>query len=146
TIKFAKKINPDIVRFFAVSPLPNTDLWNELHGKLDMSDFEWDNIDFFKPNFDTVEISKDKISLYVCAAYWHVLKYDFTKEITIFLIPNLVKLVYLCLRTRKLRGNISKCFPRSVNLILDNMHQVADLNASEKIKFLKNVWKLEQTI
>lgn len=147
TIRFAKKIHPDIVRFFAVSPLPNTDLWRDVYGtELDTDTVKWDNIDFFKPNFDTKEIKKEEISLYVSAAYWHVLKADFLKEITIFLVPNMVKLFYLCFKTGRVRGNISKAFPRSVNLLLDNAHQLEGLGLKEKLEFLSNVWKLEKTI
>ena len=147
TIRFARKIHPDIVRFFAVSPLPNTDLWRELYGdKFDADKVKWDNVDFFKPNFDTVEIKREEISLYVTAAYLYTLKKDFLKEITLYLIPNLSKLAYLWVKTGKLRGNISKSFPRSVNLILDGLHQIGEMPFSEKVIFLKNAWKLQKKI
>ena len=147
TIKFAKKLRPDIVRFFAVAPLPNTDLWRELYGdKFNANDISWDSIDFFKPNFDTIEIKKNEIPLYVSAAYWHVLKLDFLKEITLFLIPKMAKVLYLCFKTGRVRGNISRVFPRSVNLILDNLHQLEGVGVKEKIKFLSEAWRLERTI
>jgi len=147
TIRFAKKIHPDIVRFFAVAPLPNTDRWHDVYGAmLDIRSINSDNIEFLKPNFDTIEIKRDEISAYVTAAYWHVLKNDFLKEITIFLIPNMIKLLYLYSRTGKMRGNISKAFPRSVNLILDNMHQLEGMPVKEKFKFLSKAWRLQKTI
>jgi len=147
TIRFARKIHPDIIRFFAVSPLPNTDLWHDIYGdKMDMDKINWDSIDFFKPNFNTKEIKKDEIPLYVSAAYWHVLKIDFLKEVSIFLIPNMVKLLYSCCKTGRIRGNVSRAFPRSVNLILDNAHKLQGLGVKEKIKFLLKLWKLEKDI
>jgi len=147
TVRFAKKIRPDIVRFFAVAPLPNTDLWRNLYGdKFDANSMNWDSIDFFKPNFDTAEIKKGEISLYVSAAYWYVLKADFLREISVFLLPNILKLFCLCFKTGRIRGNISRAFPRSVNLLLDNAHQLVGLSFRERFRFLAKVWKLEKVI
>ena len=147
TIRFAKKIHPDIVRFFAVSPLPNTDLWYEVYGPdSDKTTIGWDKLDFFKPNFDTIGLKRKDISLYVMAAYWHVLKDDFLKEISLYLFPNLAKLFYLCVKTGKIRGNISRSFPRSVNLILDNAHQLADMTLKNKFIFLRDAWNLQKQI
>jgi len=147
TIRFAKRLHPDIVRFFAVAPLPNTDLWHNVYGmETDPGSVKWENIDFFKPNFDTAGIKREEISTYVTAAYWYVLKNDFLREITIFLIPNMIKLIYMCIRTKKVRGNISKAFPRSVNLILDNAHQLQGLSFKQAFRFLLKVWQLQKKI
>ncbi len=147
TINFARKLNPDIVRFFAVSPLPNTDLWTHIYGcSRAPGGIKWEDMDFFKPSFDIAGIKREKISLYVSAAYWHVLGKSFLKEISLYFFPNLMKLLYLIVKTGKIRGNISKSFPRSVNLILDNMHQVRGKRLSEAFNFLKKVYKLEKTL
>jgi len=147
TINFAKSINPDIVRFFAVSPLPNTDLWNHVYGSHCVLDrINWEDMDFFKPSFDIAGIKRREISLYVSAAYWHVLKNGFLREISIYFLPNLAKLLYLIARTGKVRGNISKSFPRSVNLILDNIHQLKGKSLPEIFTFLRAVCKLETTL
>lgn len=147
TIKFAKKIMPDIVRFFAVSPLPNTDLWDDIYGKGRIPDgIRWENIDFYRPSFDIKGLSREDVSLYVSAGYWHVLKGAFLMEVTVYLIPNMAKLAYLIFRTGKLRGNISKAFPRSINLIMDNLHQIRGKRLPEVIKFLKAVNSLERTL
>lgn len=146
TINFARKLRPDIVRFFAVSPLPNTDLWDDIYGKGRIpKNINWDDMDFFKPSFDIKGIPRDEISLYVTAAYWHVLKRDFVKEITLEFLPRLLKLFYLAVKTKRLRGNISKAFPRSVNLILDNFHHIKGQNINKIFSFLKMVYKLEKT-
>lgn len=147
TINFAKKIKPDIIRFFAVSPLPNTDLWDYIYGKQqNIENIKWEDINFFKPSYDIKNIPREDISIYVSAGYWHVLKTDFIKEITIRILPNLLKLIYLTARTQRIRGNISKSFPRSVNFILDNMHQISGKNFYEVIDFFKKVHSLEKTL
>jgi anaerobic magnesium-protoporphyrin IX monomethyl ester cyclase len=147
TIKFAKKIKPDIVRFFAVSPLPNTDLWDDIYGKGRIPDgIRWEEIDFYKPSFDIKNLTRDEVSLYVSAGYWHVLKDDFLKEVTIYLIPNAAKLCWLVFRTGRIRGNISKAFPRSVNLIMDNLHQMRGKKLREVVAFLKKVNSLERSL
>jgi anaerobic magnesium-protoporphyrin IX monomethyl ester cyclase len=145
TINFAKKLKPDIVRFFAVSPLPNTDLWDDIYGKGYIPEnMNWDDIDFFRPSFDIKGISREEISLYVTAAYWHVLKRSFIKEITLEFLPQLLKLLYLSFKAKRIRGNISKTFPHSVNLILDNLHQIKGKNPQEIFDFLKKVYRLER--
>lgn len=147
TINFAKKLNPDIVRFFAVSPLPNTELWDDIYGKGHIpGDIKWEDIDFFRPSFDIKNIPRDEISLYVTSAYWHVLKKDFIKEITWGFLPGIVRLAYLSFKTRRLRGNISKAFPRSVNLILDNLHQIREKSPGQIFTFFKKVYRLEKTL
>jgi len=146
TIRFAKKIMPDIVRFFAVSPLPNTDLWDDIYGKGHIpEDIRWENIDFFKPSFNLKNIPREEISLYVTSAYWYVLKEVFLKEITVFLIPRMARLIARVLRTGKIRGNISPCFPRTVNLIVDNLHQLEGKTLPEILTFLRQVKRLERT-
>lgn len=147
TINFARKLKPDIVRFFAVSPLPNTDLWDDIYGKGRIPEnINWDDIDFFNPSFDIKGIPRDEISLYVMLAYWRVLKRDFLKEITLEFLPRLLKLFYLAVKAKRLRGNISKAFPKSVNLILDNFHHTKGKNIMEVFSFLKMVYKLEKKI
>lgn len=146
TIKFAKRIMPDIVRFFAVSPLPNTDLWDDIYGKGHIPEnVRWEEMDFYKPSFDIKGMKRDELSLYVSAGYWHVLKIGFIKEVTILFIPRLFKMIFLMIRTGKVRGNISKCFPRTINLVVDNIHQLRGKSAKEAIGFLKKVSGLEKT-
>ncbi|MDD5438629.1 MAG: radical SAM protein [Candidatus Omnitrophica bacterium] len=146
TIRFARRIKPDIVRFFAVSPLPNTDLWDDIYGKGVIPPWvKWEELDFFKPSFNIKDLPREELSLYVTAGYWHVLKNDFLLEATLFFIPKLLRLLYLTARTGRLRGNISKCFPRSVNLIVDNMHQLSGKSFKEAVSFIRQVLRLERT-
>ena len=147
TINFARKLRPDIVRFFAVAPLPNTDLWDDIYGKGYIpKNVAWNDIDFFKPSFDVKGIPRDEISLYVMVAYWHVLKSDFLEEITLKFLPRLSRLFYLAFKTKRFRGNFSKAFPRSVNLILDNLHQVKGKSLKEIFTFMKKVYNLEKSL
>lgn len=147
TVNFARRLKPDIVRFFAVSPLPNTDLWDNIYGKGYIPEnINWDDIDFFKPTFDIKGIPRNEMSLYVTAAYWHVLKTAFLKEVTLEFLPRLFKLFYLSFKTKRVRGNISKTFPRSVNLILDNLHQVKGKGAKDIFDFFIKVRRLERSL
>lgn len=147
TINFARKLEPDIVRFFAVSPLPNTDLWDDIYGKGHIPEnIKWEDIDFFRPSFDIKGISREEISLYVTAGYWHVLKRDFLREITLGFFPSVLKLFCMVFKTRRIRGNISKAFPRATNLILDNLHQIKGKNLKEIFIFLKKVCELERSL
>lgn len=147
TIRFAGKIKPDIVRFFAVSPLPNTELWDNIYGKGHIPEgIKWEDINFYKPSFDLKSMTRDEVALYVSAGYWHVLKNDFIKEVTINLLPNLVKLLYRSAKTGHIRGNISKSFPRSVNLVVDNMHQIKGRGLKGMAGFVKKVFEVEKTI
>jgi len=146
TVRFAKKMMPDIVRFFAVSPLPNTDLWDDIYGKGNIpKGIKWEELDFFSPSFDLKDMERSEMSVFVSAAYWHVLKKEFLLETTLFMLPNILKLLFYIAATGKVRGNISKCFPRSVNLILDNMHQIKGKRPKDIIPFLKQVARIERT-
>lgn len=147
TINFAKRIKPDIVRFFAVSPLPNTDLWDDIYGKGRIPDkIRWEEINFYNPSFDIKSVPREEISLYVSAGYWHVLKGEFLKEVTVMLIPNAVRLLALILMTGKIRGNISKAFPKTVNLIVDNLHQAQGKDLRGILSYLSKVRALEKTL
>ena len=75
TIKFAKSVPLEVVRFFSVAPLPNTELWERVYGNsIDISKIEWDKFDFYTPVYSTPELSSDDILSYVGAGYIHVLK------------------------------------------------------------------------
>lgn len=117
TIRFAERLKPDIVRFFAVSPLPNTELWERIYGNSYKENIRWEELDFYNPSFETRELSRRDISLYVLAGYWHVLKGRFLLEATILFIPKAVGLILKSIAVRRLRGNISVYFPTIVNLI-----------------------------
>ena len=147
TVRFAKKMKSDIVRFFTVSPLPNTDLWDDVYGKGCIPEnMRWEDIDFYRPSFNIKDIPREEVPFYVTAAYWHVLKGDFLKEVTIYFIPNIIKLALLIFKTRKIRGNISSAFPKSINLILDNMRQFKGKDLKGVVYILKKAYKLEKTI
>jgi len=147
TIKFAKKIESDIVRFFAVTPLPNTELWDSIYGRdADISAVNWGNFDFYNPNFETKELTREDISLYVLAGYWHVLKKKFVLETTVFLLPGLAKLVCKVIKTGRLRGNISLYFPAAINLIRDTLPPILKKGPISSLKLLRSAMRLEKKI
>lgn len=147
TIRFAKEIEPDIVKFFVVTPLPNTELWNNIYRSKDVTaSIDWSNFDFYNPNFETEGLKRRDITLYIIAGYWHVLKKKFLFESTIFLIPNLGRLFLKSMRTGKLRGSISQYFPASVSLIQDVLPQIFKNNIFNAFRLFADALKLEKGI
>lgn len=147
SIRFAKNIDADLYRFFIVSPLPNTVLWERLE-KLypELTNTGWEKFDFYSPSFDTVEIKKEDLVKYVMAAYLYVLKNKVIKELTIGLIPRLLKLFYLILRSKRVRGNLSVTFPACVNIFLEEWFIIRHLKKAERISYIKEMFALANRI
>jgi radical SAM superfamily enzyme YgiQ (UPF0313 family) len=143
SIRFAKKIDADLYRFFIVSPLPNTVLWDRIEAiHPEINTIGWDKFDFYSPSFDTVEIKKEDLVKYVLAAYLYVLRGKAIRELTIGFVPRFLKLLYLSLKNRRLRGNLSVAFPACVNLFLENWFIIRNLKKGEKINYIKAMFKL----
>ncbi|MBL7197022.1 MAG: cobalamin-dependent protein [Candidatus Omnitrophica bacterium] len=137
TIKFAKRISPDLVRFFSVSPLPNTELWNYIYGeKTDLRNFNWDEFDFYNPDFAPHQLTKDNITIYAIFGYSYTLGKRTISEIVIGLIPNLARLFLSILKSGRIRGNISLHFPVTVNLFLDTWRLIKNKKLREKINLI----------
>lgn len=147
SLRFARKIKADLYRFFIVSPLPNTILWERLE-KLypNLADAGWDKFDFYRPSFDTVDLKKEELVTYVMAAYLYVLWNKVIRELTIEFIPRLVKLLFFALPKGRLRGNLSVAFPGSVNLFLEEWFIIRHSGRSEKIKLIKEMFCLASRI
>lgn len=147
SIRFAKKINADLYRFFIVSPLPNTILWErleKLYPQLAMAG--WEKFDFYSPSFDTVDLKKKDLVSYVMAAYLYVSKNKVIRELTIELLPRTAKLLYRVLSNRKIRGNLSVAFPACVNLFLEEWFIIRHLSRDERIKHIKEMFSLVNRI
>jgi len=147
SIRFAKRIDADLYRFFIVSPLPNTVLWEravKLHPEL--VDIGWDKFDFYNPSFDTAEVKKEDMVKYVMAAYLYVLKNKVIKELTIEFIPRLAKLVYLVFKNRRLRGNLSVTFPACVNFFLEEWFLLRRISTRERLNYIKDIFTLIRKI
>lgn len=147
SIRFAKKINADLYRFFIVSPLPNTVLWDRIEAlHPEISKIGWDKFDFYNPSFDTVEIKKEDLVKYVLAAYLHVLKNKVIWELTVGFIPRFSRLLYLFLKNKKIRGNLSVTFPACVNLFLENWFIIRNLKKDIRLNYIKAMFKLAGSI
>ncbi len=143
SIHFAKKIDADLYRFFIVSPLPNTVLWERIERTHpELADVGWDKFDFYSPSFDTIELKKEDLVKYVMAAYLYVLKDKVIKELTIEFIPRLTKLLYLVFNTRRIRGNASLVYPACVNLFLEEWFIVRRLRHSERLTYIKDAYAI----
>jgi len=141
SIRFAKKIDADLYRFFIVSPLPNTILWDRIERlQPKLASIGWDKFDFYTPSFDTVELRKEDLVMYVMAAYLYVLKDKIMKELIIELIPRLAKLLYLVFKNRRIRGNLSVTFPTCVNLFLEEWFILRRIRRNERLSYIKNMF------
>lgn len=137
TIKFAKRISPDLVRFFSVSPLPNTELWDYIYGeKTDVRNFNWDEFDFYNPDFSPHRLTKDDIISYAIFGYSYTMGKRAISEIFVGLIPNLRRLFLSILRSGRIRGNISLHFPASINLFLDTWRLIKNKKLRKKINLI----------
>lgn len=138
SVRFAKKLNADLYRFFVVSALPNTVLWErirELHPEI--AGVGWDKFDFYSPSFDTAGIKKDDLIKYVMAAYLYVLYGKVIRELTIDFLPRMVRLFCLALRTKRIRGNISLTFGACVNLFLEVWFILRRINPKYRLLYLR---------
>lgn len=147
SIHFAKKIDADLYRFFIVSPLPNTVLWErieKLHPEL--TNVGWDKFDFYTPSFDTTEVGKKELVKYVMAAYLYVLRHKVIKELTFEFMPRLAKLLYSILKNRRLRGNLSVTFPACVNLFLEEWFILRRISRDERFRYIKDMFDIANRI
>lgn len=147
TIQFAKSVPLDVVRFFSVAPLPNTELWDRIYGKdADLNRINWDEFDFYTPSYSTSELSKEDIQSYVGAAYIYILKKKVLLELSVTFLPRFIKLLSLSFKKRKIRGNLSLTFPSTVNLILDLKAVMHLKSLYERIRFLVHILHLQARI
>jgi radical SAM superfamily enzyme YgiQ (UPF0313 family) len=147
SIRFAAELKADLYRFFVVSPLPNTVLWDrvqKIHPEI--SKISWDKFDFYSPSFDTEGLKKEELLDYVGAAYLYVLKRPFLREITIEFIPKIIRLLKAVLKTRRLRGNLSSIFSRSVNLLLEEWFLIRNMKFKSRLPYLKRIFSLQRKI
>lgn len=143
TIRFAKKLNADLYRFFVVSALPNTELWDRM--KKDHPSMEtigWDKFDFYTSTFDTEGIKKEDLVKYVMAAYWYVLFGKVCREITLKLLPSAFTLLFLMFKTGKIRGNLSVTFTSCVNLFLEEWFILRRLKKEERLIYFKDMFAI----
>ena len=140
SIRFAKKLNADLYRFFVVSPLPNTVLWDRVIAEHpEIAKVSWDKFDFYSASFDTKGIKKEDLVKYVLAGYFYVLKNRVLLELTIGLIPRLFKLLFLFIKTQRVRGNLSKAFPSSINLFLEEWFIMRHIPPKGRLAYLKEM-------
>lgn len=147
SIRFAKKIDADLYRFFIVSPLPNTVLWERIEkSHPELANVSWNEFDFYSPSFDTVEIKKEHLVKYVMAAYLYILRDKVIKELTIEIIPRLIKLIYLIFKKRRARGNLSVTFPACVNLFLEEWFIMRRISRDKRLSYIKDVFALANRV
>jgi radical SAM superfamily enzyme YgiQ (UPF0313 family) len=149
SICFAKRLPVDRYRFFIVSPLPNTKMWDYIveHNQL-AEDFDWNNVHFLAPSLKIPGLSKDDIVTYIGVAYLHTVKDGFIKEIFSPSMPfKLLRVIFLIIKTKKLRGDkFSVYFPKATNLLLEIWLLIQGYPISKKIKFIYNIIKIERLL
>ena len=149
SIRFAKKIPIDRYRFFIVSPLPNTKMWDYVleHDQL-AEDFDWNRDHFLSPALKIEGLSKEDILEYVGAAYLHTLKRHSINEI---LSPEIFfkfsKIIYLVFKTKKIRGNkFSIYFPKTTNLLLEIWLLIKGYPLLRKLRFIRKIIAVEKSL
>lgn len=147
TIKFAASLPVDRYRFFIVSPLPNTKMWDYIvENKQLVDDFDWANDHFLSPVLKIPGLTKEDIVEYIGVAYLHTLRKGAFKEVfSLTALPRAIKIAYLIVKTRKLRGDkFSVYFPRLTNLVLEIWLLAGHLSFSKKIRFIKKIMLIEK--
>jgi anaerobic magnesium-protoporphyrin IX monomethyl ester cyclase len=147
TITFAASLPIDNCRFFLVTPLPNTELWDYTYknGLID-KDTDWKAFDLYSSSYRIPNISADDLVCYAGAAYMHVLKKKVLIENTIQLPRNLARLIVKIARTRRIRGNISPIFSSSVNLALEIWFLIRNKDQMTRLRYLWNMIRFENMI
>lgn len=147
TIKFAKSLPIDNCRFFIVTPLPNTELWEYVcANNLIAHNVDWGNFDLYSLSFRIPAISAQDLISYAGAAYLHVLKKRILREMTIELPGNLFKFATRFFKTGRIRGNISPVFSSSVNLLADLWFLLKKKSFFSKLCYLFRIAKFERNI
>lgn len=149
SIRFAKTLPIDRYRFFIVSPLPNTKMWDYIveHNQL-ADDFDWNNVHFLAPCLKIPGLTKEDVVAYIGVAYLYTLKKDFIKEVLSFKAPfKIFKIIYLIFKTKKLRGDkFSVYFPKTTNLLLEIWLLIQNYSISKKISFISKIIKMERAL
>lgn len=147
TIRFARSLPIDNCRFFIVTPLPNTELWEYVHShNLIAHDIDWKNFDLYSVSFRIPAISAQDLISYAGAAYLHVLKKRILREMTIELPGNLFKFATRFFKTGRIRGNISPVFSSSVNLLAELWFLLKKKSFFSKLCYLFRIAKFERNI
>ena len=147
TVKFAAGLPIDNCRFFLVTPLPNTELWDYVHKhNLIDKDVDWKNFDLYSSSYRIPHISARDLICYAGAAYLYLLKKKTLKELTVDLPKNLFSLIKKVLKTHRLRGNVSPIFGSSVNLALEIWFLIKRKSFADKMSYLARIVSLEGNI
>jgi anaerobic magnesium-protoporphyrin IX monomethyl ester cyclase len=84
TIKFAKSLPFDSRLFFILKPLPGSQLFDESMKNIDLHDFDWTSVNFFKDNKDSIKIGDYTLQQWQKRAY---------RE-TILRLPHFIKFIW----------------------------------------------------
>ncbi len=147
TITFAAGLPIASYRFFIVTPLPNTELWDHVtREKLIPKDVDWKNFDLYSASYRIPHVSSDDLVCYAGAAYIFVLKKKVLKEMTLDLPKNLFRLIGRYFKTGRLRGNISPLFSSSVNLALELWFLINKKDLPTRLRYLLRMMFLQHRI
>jgi radical SAM superfamily enzyme YgiQ (UPF0313 family) len=147
TIRFAKKIMPDLVRFFIVKPFPNTTLWDHcVKLKLIPEIIKWESFSMREFGIEICKLSDRELSRYVGAAYMFLLNDEVKRELTWNLLRNTAMFLREFLKTRKVAYSIIISFPRSVNLFSELWFLVQEKPLVAKASYLRNIYQLSKRI
>jgi len=147
TIRFADSLPIDIFRFFIVSPLPNTKLWEYLlKDNKENLNFSWHNVHFYSPVIKSGELSREDIRVYIGVAYLYILKSRVGKEIfSLAALGNMFRILKSMLRRRRIRGNnVSLYFPFTETLLLEFWMLIKDQPVLDRFRYIRQVMLKEK--
>jgi len=147
TIRFAAELKADNYRFFHVVPLPNTNLWDYCVAKgMIPAVVEWQDFTFSQAVLHPEGLPADLLQLYSGAAYLHVFRMKVTRELTLQLLPRLVRFVGQYRKLGKLTSALFRTFPAFANMSAEIWFLMANMSWSQRLRFLRDIRNLERTL
>lgn len=149
TIRFAKKIMPDLVRFFIVKPFPNTTLWDRcVEQKLipDLENVDWGSFSMREFGIQICRLSDKELNDYVGMAYIHILKDRVKDELTKNFIKRSILFLKEFSKTRKFTYSVIISFPSSVNLFSELWFLIKNKSFFDKWGYLKRIYRMEKNL
>ncbi len=149
TIRFAKKIMPDLVRFFIVKPFPNTTLWDrciEQEVIPDIENVDWRSFSMREFGIRICKLSDKELTEYVGTAYLHLLKDRVRDELTKNFIKHLILFFREFGKTKKVTYSLIISFPSSINLFSELWFLIKHMPFFGKFRYLKRIYVMEKNL
>jgi len=147
TIKFAKRIMPDLVRFFIVKPFPNTRLWEYcVEQKLIPQNLNWNSFSMRKFGIEICKLSDKELEECVGVAYLYLLKKRVKEELTKNFITQTRIFLKELRKTKRVKYAVLISFPSTINLLSELWLLIQEKQSLDKIQYLRRINALEKSL